>query len=129
MLTVNQISKVLRNLVNKNFKVESLDEMYVSQIMETLFHNLNSLVKWTYGYKNIKEIIAIGKNGKHTDVGFVCHEWDDQEDRFIDLAIFDYSKADVVAQLSQVNMLSNIASVKDGKLYFHLNLIDVFDQE
>lgn len=128
MLTVKQISKVLKGLRNKNFKIESFDDIYVARCMETLFHNLNNLVRYVYGYKNVKEIIAID-NEKHTNVGFVCHEWDEDQNRFIDVAVLDYSKSEIVARLSKVNMLSNIVSMEDGKLYFHLNLIDVFDQE
>ena len=128
MLTVKQISKVLKGLRNKNFKIESFDDIYVARCMETLFHNLNNLVRYVYGYKNVKEIIAID-NEKHTNVGFVCHEWDEDQNRFIDIAVFDYSKSEIVAKLSQVNKIENIASVSNGKLYFHIDLIDVFDQE
>ena len=128
MLTVKQISKVLKGLRNKNFKVESLDEIYVAQVMETLFHNLNNLIRSKYSYRSIKDIIAID-DGKETNIGFSSHEWDDDDERFIDIAVFDYSKSEIVAKLSQVNKIENIASVSNGKLYFHMNLIDVFDQE
>lgn len=128
MLTVNQISTVLKGLRNKNFKVESLDEMWVSRKMETLFNSLNNLISYRYSYKNIKDIIAVN-NGVQTKIGFACHEWDADRECYIDVAVFDYSKADVVAKLSMLNQLGSISSVENGKLYFHLDLIDVFDQE
>lgn len=128
LMTSKQIAKVLRNLRDKNFKIENLDEMWVSRKMETLFNNLNNLISYRYSYKNIKDIIAVD-NGIQTNIGFACHEWDADRECYIDVAVFDYSKAEVVAKLSMLNQLGSISSVSDGKLYFHIDLIDVFDQE
>ena len=128
LMTSKQIAKVLRNLRDKNFKIENLDEMWVSRKMKTLFTNLNNLISYRYSYKDIKDIISIDK-GVQTKIGFACHEWDADRECYIDVAVFDYSKSEIVAKLSMLNQLGSISSVENGKLYFHLDLIDVFDQE
>lgn len=129
LMTSKQIAERLRNLRDKNFKIENLDEIRVARRMKTLFANLNNLISYRYSYTNIKDIISIDDKGVQTKIGFACHEWDADRECYIDVAVFDYSKSEIVAKLSMLNQLGSISSVENGKLYFHLDLIDVFDQE